>query len=207
MRFTDPTGLYLCTDKAACANFEDARQADLLDPASQPSAAAYGLPGIDNGVTVQFGDTGLTPGDTKGYIEANQEASAMVAKTIVTLAPSLKGVDLQAMVAHEGTHVLQWQKWAASWDLTKARPYDLSNNPRLFEAERDAYRVENAVYSHNQISGNIYGCKGCVLGVANKTIGDVDAAIRRILRETSGDYHLTPDSPQLLDTRWTTPPP
>jgi len=208
LRITDPSGRYLCSDKALCTLFEEARQANLQDPATQAAAAAYGLPEIDNGVQVKFGATGSqAPGDTQGGTEANAQGTAMVAKVTVTLEPQLKGVDLEAMVAHEGTHVAQWQAWAASWDVSKPT-YDLSKNLRVYESEQQAYRVENAVYARHQMSGKVFGCKGCTLGIVNKTVGDVDKAIRLILREP-GEYHTFPDDPTRLDPKWTTalPPP
>jgi hypothetical protein len=178
---------------------------DLLDPATQAAAAAWGPPGVDTGQKVHFGEpANNSDADTKGHVEANKEATAMVAKTTTTIRPGVSGVDLQAAIAHEGTHVLQWYKWAASWDLSKSTTtYDLSRNLHVFDAEHEAYQVTNEVYTRNQINRSISGCKGCVLGVGNKTVGDVDAAIRRILRDPAAGYNVTPGSPGVrMDLMW-----
>jgi RHS repeat-associated protein len=52
LRFTDPTGMYLCSDKSACTDFENARVADLNDPATRAAAEAFGKPDEPNGITV-----------------------------------------------------------------------------------------------------------------------------------------------------------
>jgi hypothetical protein len=160
---------------------------------------------VDTGATVQFGipKSDNSASDTIGHVEANNDATAMVVKSTTTVRPGVTGVDLQAAVGHEGTHILQWQRWAASWDMSKSpTTYDISKNPHRFDAEREAYQITNEVYARNQINRSIFGCKRCVLGVGNKTVGDVDAAIRRILAYPFGGYNLIPNSPARLDANW-----
>lgn len=124
----------------------------------------------------------------------------MVPKTTTTMRPGLSGVDLEATVAHEGTHIVHWQKWAGSFDLVNSK-WDLSKND-----EYPSYQASNAVYARHQLNRNILGCKGCDLGIANKSLAEVDAAIKRIL-ENSSLYHVTPISPgPRMDLNWLSPP-
>jgi RHS repeat-associated protein len=200
LRFTDPTGKYLCSDKALCKEFEEARLKSLKDPATREAAMAYGELGQDNGVTVKFGKPKKGAGSTTGHIEANKEATAMVAKVTVQITPGTKGVVLEELAAHEGTHVLKWEKWAASWDL-KAGTYDMSKNPTKYDDEFAAHQATQRVFERNQQTAQFGDCKGCQLGVVNHTPAEVAAAIRRILADPRGIYNVTPENPgDLMDT-------
>jgi len=202
LRFTDPTGKYLCSDTAACHEFEKARQESLKDPATKAAAAAYGEPGQDNGVTVSFEKPPKGAGDTKGHIEANEQATAMVKKVKVRITPGTKGVDLEALVAHEGVHVLHWEKWAASWDINKST-YDISKNPTGYDDEFAANQATDRVYARNQQTAPFGDCKGCQLGAVNHTPAEVAAAIRRILADPAGIYNVTPQRPgDRMDLNW-----
>jgi hypothetical protein len=138
--------------------------------------------------------------DTRGHIESNKEGTKMLVKAKVTIKPGTKGIDLEAHVAHEGTHLVKWNAWAASWDMSKGT-YDMSKNPTIQEMEEAAYNATNRVFERHQVTKNMFGCKGCNLGVVNKTPAEVEAAIGRILRDPASQYntHLN----ERMDANWT----
>jgi hypothetical protein len=92
LRFTDPTGKYLCSDGTKCDSkknkaFETARQNDLKskDSAVVTAAKAYGDPTKDNGVSVGFAKS--LPGGCAGGAACTQPG---ITGTSTGIAPDVK---------------------------------------------------------------------------------------------------------------------
>jgi RHS repeat-associated protein len=126
LRFTDPTGKYICIGSTAqCSAFEGARLASRdssrASEAVKNAVNAYGDPGKDNGITVGFGDPGKGRGASAAlHPEGEKDAQGkftgrMMLVGIVTVRPELSGSVLQATVAHEGSHIADGQAFAASF--------------------------------------------------------------------------------------------
>jgi RHS repeat-associated protein len=202
LRFTDPTGKYVCADSAKCdskqdTDFEKARQRDLKskNPAVVRGAAAWGDPTKNNGSTVKFGDTGKDGGvTTTGRLEADPGSPGKFrAATTTTIQTGLSGTGLDAAVSHEGTHVADAQDFAktVSSDLMH---YDYSKNLTRYQTEVNAYRVTQAVWaSSNDKSSYGDGCTGgqCILGVGVK---NSDEVINQLLASPENRYNVTPDN-------------
>ncbi len=204
LKYTDPTGNYVvnCSidDEGQCkkdsASFENARQEDLKskDEAVRNAALSYGEPGESNGITVAFGDTKEASGTTKAYAQNNADGSWLLGG-IVTLKPGLNGTELRAAVAHEGQHLLDAGAFVSTFQNLPSAPwvtYDISKNLTVYQTETNAFHLTNSVYRQ---AGERYstGCSGCVLGGGLKTDAEVNMAIKRILANPSGDYHVNPE--------------
>jgi RHS repeat-associated protein len=149
MRFTDPTGKYLCNgSKDECANFEAAlkivRQAAAEAQQEKTEGAGrlsqivklYGALGKDTGVNVVFGsswgrmDTIVKgPGLVTITVDRNDFASDVAGKRFLGLAAS---------IAHEGDHGLFGR---ANPIVRLTRSYDM-----LYRSELSAYRSSGYVY-------------------------------------------------------------
>lgn len=151
IRFTDPTGKYICGGtKDQCKSFEDARQANLQSKratdAVKTAANAYGDPGKDNGITVKFGDPGKGRGASAAMqlVGAKDAAGnftgAMQLVGTVTIRASLKGSELQAAVAHEGSHLADGQAFAASF-MNGGTKWNNALNLTGRQTEMNAYGV------------------------------------------------------------------
>ncbi len=124
LRFTDPTGQYLCSDKAGCADFDAARLATLQSTRAtaeeRAAAAAFGELGEPNGVTVRSGDPGK--GNAAGTLNSpvfGVEGDKAVVKSVkseTVVRPGLSKNEEQAVVVHEGSHILDARARAASWN-------------------------------------------------------------------------------------------
>jgi RHS repeat-associated protein len=193
LRFTDPTGMYTCTDKNKCTSrqykaFEKARQNDLgsKDPAVVAAAKAYGDPTKDNGVNVKFGDPG------KGH-DGSTTASVALAdgkfqgKVDVTIKSGLSGTALDAAVGHEGVHVGDAQGYFSTINGAQS---DLSKDLTHFQTEMNAYRVTASIWAAAGETGAYGQCGGgtCNYGPA-MTAGQIDATTILLLANPANGYN------------------
>jgi len=147
LRFTDPTGMYTCADdNNKCQTdqdkaFEAARQRDLQskDKNVVAAAAGYGDPTKDNHVGVQFTDS--SNGNTNISISWNGKAVSY--GITVSIPQAASGDSLDAMVGHEGTHVVQDQALAASFKPNGS--FNGSLNLTSYDAENAAYHTEATI--------------------------------------------------------------
>ena len=187
MSLLDPTGLYEtnCGDDLTCqarANaFEKARLANLeREEGVRETALAYGKPGEANGVTVVFKETDLgSAANVAADIDFHQENGGFVFTAIVTIHPDLDGTELEAIVGHEGQHVLDARAFFASF--TEKGWYDLSLNLTHEQAEQRAYQITHAILETSNTPLTFRGKGGGVqLGTFSQQ-KKIDRAIRRIL--------------------------
>jgi hypothetical protein len=162
---------------------------------------------VANGVTVAFGNPGQGAGGaTTGRIAANSGNTMMELHATVTILSGLRGTELEAAAAHEGSHLSDLQAFTASFDL--ARPsWDLSLNLTSYQTELKAYRITNSVYAEaaKKFSMN---CRGCTLGSGLRTPAEVDLAITKILTDPSGVYRVTSQNQgDRLLPDWSSAPP
>jgi RHS repeat-associated protein len=160
----DPTGEYVigacdgrqtdCPGRAKA--FEDQRQNDLKskDPRVAAAAGAFGDPGKP-GVTLNFLSGSQMDknhpgerGNTTGHFDNNTVTDT------VNIREGLKGNQLAGTIAHEGTHIIQDQNLAATYDTTTGR-YSAGKNLNTFQAEREAFSVENVVTHEFRSSADI----------------------------------------------------
>jgi RHS repeat-associated protein len=211
--YTDPDGRYetnCATDDKNCiadANaFEAARQHDLKsgDSAVHDAAAAYGDPGVVNGIKVDFARLQGDDGKTVPELQGNADGTMGMIAT-VTIQSGLRGTAMDAVVAHEGVHVMNAQGFAASFTANGAS-WDLSKNLTAFQTEMNAFRVTHSIYATAQQKYK-KDCDACTLGVG-VTPHDVDLHIKRILADPKGTYKLTPQNQGNRQfPEWTQPPP
>jgi RHS repeat-associated protein len=139
IRYTDPTGLYTCRDSAKCdtqddIDFEAARQANLKskDEKVRKAAEALGDPTIDNKVSVGFGTNPNGGGDTGLGFGKDGKYNGTIVVTISKIQMSADQKALQVQIAHEGTHVREYQNIIAGQYESKMTHRD---------SERNAYSV------------------------------------------------------------------
>ncbi len=159
LRWVDPTGMYI----ASCGNgvrncggeiqdFDKARRDALKskDPAVRAAAAAYGVLGDDNGVSLSIvtvvdptepsvAGTVTSQAGTGGM---RYEDGGMIQATQVAVRAGLSGVDLSAVLIHEGVHVGDRAAFIASIDV-KADTWNPALNITALQSERNAFGVEN----------------------------------------------------------------
>ena len=124
LRFTDPTGQYICdgTDEQ-CKQFEKTR-AEILkskDADARRAATAYGAAKDDNGVRVRFDDKLQDRGGTVSPVDGGlsgdpNDASRVRANLLVTIQTG--NIRNQETIAHEGSHVADYQAFANSLSAT-----------------------------------------------------------------------------------------
>jgi RHS repeat-associated protein len=218
LKYIDPTGLYVWATTCAAndtqcksdqTSFEQARQNDLQsrDAAVRAAAAAYGDPGVANGVTVAFGTPGQgAAGETKAYGQG-QENGTMALSANVLIQSGLSGTQLNAVVGHEGQHVLDARNFIATFGSDPSKQYgltwDISKNLTVRQTETNAYLITQSIMSSARQSFN-FGCNGCTLGAAARTPADVNLAITRILTNPGGPYAAKLNDRQV--SGWDTPP-
>ena len=128
----------------AMTNWEKNRQKDLRSKNAdvRAAAAAYGDPGEKNGVHVGFQDQKWF--DQKGESTANAETDPFKSghgKTDIEV--NFKyGHGGAADIAHEGTHVIDDQRFLESWN---GQTYSFNANTFHFATEVSAYGVQAAV--------------------------------------------------------------
>jgi RHS repeat-associated protein len=186
LRYTDPTGEYLCSDTSACKKFEDARQ-ELLQSSSasdllKENLAALGDLGIDNGITVKFGDPGAgTDASTRPeqgipHFETNSKQELITSlKATVLVRPQLHGPDLESAVVHEGSHVKDLQAYIASFD--KQGNSKLELNILVRESERRAYTTSAEVA---KLTGQTFHFNGGTFNPAMTAV-QVQHEVQRVL--------------------------
>jgi RHS repeat-associated protein len=151
----DPTGLYTTgcgSDDSKCnasaGEFEAQRQKNLgsKDGDVVASAQSYGDRGKDNGVKVNFLADKVM--DSQHGSRVNGETSATLTGTRaavkVDIRMSLKGLAMRGVSGHEGTHVSQNQRLAASYDAATGKYSSALNLTRL-SMERQAYSIQNII--------------------------------------------------------------
>ncbi len=160
-----------------------------------------------NGISVGFANLTQSKesGATKVFSQGNTDDGSMGMRANVTIQAGLRGTELNAAVAHEGTHVLNAQEFIATFTKNAAW-FDLSKNLTFFQTEMNAFRVTNSIYkSANQQFST--GCRGCQLGAGARTDADRDLAIKRILADPDGIYKVTPTNQGSRQFQeWLTPP-
>lgn len=204
LKYVDPSGRYVVTcaagDKACnddAAAFEAARQENLKikDQAVRQAALAYGDPGQVNGTTLAFGDPGKSAdGATQPYVQGQSDGSVSLVAS-VTIRAGIRGTELRAALAHEGSHLRDAQAFVATFTLN-AESWDRSLNLTTFATEMKAYHLTQSILAGAGEKRRI-GCVGCILGAGLRP-AEVDQAIKRILADPNGTYRVTPEAPGVL---------
>lgn len=210
LKHVDPTGMYVvnCVGDPQCAkhaaDFEKARKMNLNNPWKdselKATAEAYGAPGADNGVTVQFSDPGAGAGGSaesvdQGVISPDGNSGSLKIVATVTIRPTLRGSELRAAIAHEGQHIVDAKAFAATWQWTHSGGtwYDLDKNLSTYDLETKGYQMTQRVLNlaNGTWSSN---CDDCTLKKGMMQ-ADIDGTIKRILANPDGLYKVTPESP------------
>lgn len=199
----DPTGEYFCGSSmtsSQCATFQNG-----LDKAQEAANAAkdkygadskqykdaqraidaYGKAGVDNGVTMQAGNTGkyaaiTTVAGTTGEKTADNPIGQNIE---VKFRANELGNAMDE--AHEGSHVSDGSAWVASG-------FSSALNPTRFQTELNAYRVSATIgeglgYIISTVS---FGSNRYVLAVRNWDPANPDRAIGNILRREYPNLQL-----------------
>jgi hypothetical protein len=205
LRFTDPTGLYVCKDgtNGACTSDQDKafekslaglRGSSNADVAR--AAAAYGAAGDANGVTVGFADLTKSGEDGKVTSSLGTDANGnLQAQSDVTINSKASGASFDAAIGHEGSHVADAQDVVKSIVVDpKTGNFTVGNNITRYQSEQRAYGVTNAILSSEGVNAN-EGCMGCDLGRSTMQ-GQVPSIVDRIMNVgnnyMSGGKHMGP---------------
>jgi hypothetical protein len=193
LRFTDPTGMYVCKTGQDCTAFEKAldglRNSKNDDVAR--AAAAYGALGQNNGVTVGFadltkkGENGSTV-STVGVDPNDPSGKTFRANSDVTINSKISGDDLAATVGHEGSHVADAQDVVNSGIIFTGQGDYAGTNITPYQSEQRAYGVTNAILSSENQSRK-YGCgmSPCILGRGAGMATQLPGVIDQILAHDS----------------------
>ena len=172
LRFTDPTGNYLCgtgMNENQCDDFENQlgsaqQKADQLKQMYGPNSSqyldtqraidAFGAQGEDNGVTVNIGQTStgaVAETDANNPLQQKTTQNPTGQDIQVTLSPGLiestKPTATMA-IAHEGSHVADAEDWAKA---------GFTGSPTHFQTEFRAYGVTSALgdaFGFQSLSGS-----------------------------------------------------
>ncbi len=160
----DPTGLYSCTGtESQCSAFEEARQANLGRKGDvRATAHAYGDPGEENSFTLAFGES--EPGAAANVIvdlPYSQEAGFSLVAA-VTIDPALTGTELEAIVGHEGQHLVDARVFAATVISEGAGWWDLSKNLTHRQLEANAYAITHKILGLSNTPMAFRGARGPV---------------------------------------------
>jgi RHS repeat-associated protein len=198
LRFTDPTGLYVCKDGQDCSAFEKSldalRNSKNADVAR--AAAAYGALGDKNGVTVGFADLSKQGEDGKVVSTLGTDANGnLQAQSDVTISTKASGAFFDAAIGHEGCHVADAQDVVKSIVVDpKTGDFTVGNNITRYQSEQRAYGVTNSILSSEGVNAN-EGCMGCDLGRSTMQ-GQVPSIVDRIMNVSnnymSGGKHMGP---------------
>lgn len=161
--------------------FEKVRQANLnsRDASVSTTAAAYGAPGEENGITVVFGD--VQPGSDANVVAdiVWSESTGFSLEATVTINPSLSRGQLRSAVGHEGQHLLDAQAFAQTF--TPNGDFDLSKNLTVRQTETNAYRITQRILLLENANAKFAGKRGVVeLGIGLPQ-SKVEQAIEGIL--------------------------
>ncbi|MBS1786920.1 MAG: RHS repeat protein [Acidobacteria bacterium] len=153
IRFTDPTGKYVCADNKVCEQFEKARQKALKskDADVVRAAAAYGDPSKkkgdsgDNGVYVSFSDN--LKGDRAGTVSRRDTGIEQDSKSPnglrATVNVTIKSdqASNEEVIVHEGSHVADRQDFVNAIGLDGNMDKANALNITLRESEIRAYKL------------------------------------------------------------------
>ncbi len=158
LRFTDPTGMYTCEGtKDQCGQFERSRAAILKskDADAIRGANAYGKANTDNGVVVRFADQlndrgGTVKATDTGIRPDPSDPNRFQATLAVTIQSG--NIGNQETIAHEGSHVADYQAFVNSIDM--AGNMDQSLNITHMATEIRAYElsVRYAISGNNSLN-------------------------------------------------------
>ena len=164
LRFMDPTGMYTCegTDEQ-CRQFEKSRAAILKskDADAVRAANAYGKVKTDNGVIVTFADKLQDRGGTVSRIDTGLRVDPNNPnKFQATLAVTIQSDNIgnQETIAHEGSHVADYQSFVNSIDM--AGNMDQSLNITHMATEVRAYELSVRYALSGNTSLNFGPCGG-----------------------------------------------
>lgn len=195
LRYTDPTGKYLCADSTKCDSFQDrafeaARQRDLKseDKATVAAAKAYGDPNTDNHVGVSFvgGDKGFT------NLSVNWNGKTVTSSITVQIPGSHVGTALDEDVGHEGTHVGQDQALAASFKPDGS--FNGGLNLTTYDAEFSAYHVNAAIIQASGDPRSLDPARNYMIKPGD-TAGQISETINRFLADPASGYGVSLQNP------------
>jgi RHS repeat-associated protein len=196
LRFTDPTGKYVCSDNQKCDSkldkaFEEARQRDLKskDSAVVAAAKAYGDPTKANGVSVAFAKT--LPGSCAGGAGCTQPgitgtATGIAPDVKVTFLNNLSGKGFDQAVAHEGSHTADALQFINSFDASTGK-FNGAFNYVHYDTEFKAYAIGASVMKGENYSMGTCGGSPCVFGDRD-SIQDTYRKIDELLTDPQSSY-------------------
>jgi RHS repeat-associated protein len=196
LRFTDPTGTYVCSDSEKCDSKKDkafdlSRQRNLKskDPAVVAAARVYGEPRTANGVSVAFAKT--LPGGCAGGAGCTQAgitgtASGIAPDVKVTFSDNVSGRSLDQAVAHEGSHTADALQFINSFDASTGK-FNGAFNYVHYDTEFKAYAIGASVRSGEAYTQGTCGGSPCVFG-ANDSIQDTYRRIDQMLTDPESRY-------------------
>ena len=198
LRFTDPTGLYVCATGQDCSAFEKALDAlrNSKNGDVARAAGAYGALGDKNGVTVGFADLSKQGEDGKVVSTLGvDDKGNLQAQSNVTINTGATGASFDAAIGHEGSHVADAQDVVKSIVVDpKTGDFTVGNNITRYQSEQRAYGVTNSILSSEGVNAN-EGCMGCDLGRSTMQ-GQVPGIVDRIMNTgnnyMSGGKHMGP---------------
>jgi RHS repeat-associated protein len=207
LRFTDPTGMYVCGDdpkdgSSHCASKQDQAFEKSLaglrgkDGDVGRAAAAYGAMNDANGVKVGFADLGKTGegGVTRSTLGADANGN-LFAQSDVTINSRSTGTALAADVGHEGSHVADAQDMVRGITITGGGTgFTVGVDISQYASEQRAYRVTDAIYRSANEPYNGYGNANCALGAGASPIG-IGQRIDQILLANPQLYHSSDGKP------------
>jgi hypothetical protein len=174
--------------------FESERRNNLRSSNAElrQAAEAFGEFNDDNGIIVKFSKLDKVDGVTsvEGLRPLSNDRFGI--RATVTFDTRPDGTRLQAIVAHEGRHLLDALLFAAS--VKGDGSYNASLNLTQYQLEVNAFLVSQAVYqTSNQKSGSFCPTSAnCVLGAG---VRNPRAVINQILADPNAGYNLTPQNP------------
>ncbi|MEW6364477.1 MAG: RHS repeat-associated core domain-containing protein [Acidobacteriota bacterium] len=199
--YLDPNGMYMFANGTAeqreafqealdqeCQKLSEMTGEEKV--AAEIAIGAYGEPYEDNGVWVVFGD----PGGGRGGATDSHLLPDLGSFSTVTISPDLSGTDLTIVMAHEGSHVADHQRFSAA--VRSVSPTDSSIiGSDQFDLTR--YATEVRAYGVSAFVANSLGQEEGVYGRKNRTIfkrGKLNMGdLNKYLKE---EYEgLSPESP------------
>lgn len=206
LRYTDPTGLYVCKDdpkdgSSPCSSdddkrFEASRQDDLQSKNADVVAAAkaYGDVNAANGVTVGFADLGKSgEGVTVSHLGADANGN-LQAQSDVTINSSARGTALDADVGHEGSQVEDAQTMVKSITSDKLGNFKVGDDISQYRSEQRAYAITDSIYRSANEPYNGCGNANCALGAGSSPLG-IPGRIDAILLANPKLYHSADGKP------------
>jgi RHS repeat-associated protein len=148
---------------------------------------SYGQPGEENGVLINFFDTG---GDTRTESWLTQQISAASRVFIDT---TLQGNNLIIAIAHEGSHVSEYQKYAKELNrISKSDPEGIAvfgtdqYDPSLYNTEVRAYNISADAARGLGLTKLVYG-RYTIMKNGRINIGELNGLL-------CAKYGVTPES-------------